>query len=79
MLLVRRPTRSSSDLRATNEAPQPSICVGPNRKAVPFRSSMSPDGEPLSADMRTSPVADKFFPADGHEISPATATSSPQN
>jgi hypothetical protein len=33
----------------------------------------------LSADMRTSPVADKFFPADGHEISPATATSSPQN
>jgi NDP-sugar pyrophosphorylase family protein len=33
----------------------------------------------LSADMRTSPVADKFFPADGHEISPAVATSSPQN
>ncbi len=33
----------------------------------------------LSADMRTSPVADKFLPADGHEISPAAATSSPQN
>ncbi len=33
----------------------------------------------VSADMRTSPVADKFLPADGHEISPAAATSSPQN
>ncbi len=33
----------------------------------------------LSADMRTSPVADKFLPADGHEISPAAVTSSPQN
>jgi hypothetical protein len=33
----------------------------------------------LSADMRSSPVADKFFPADGHEISPAAAMSSPQN
>ncbi len=33
----------------------------------------------MSADMRTSPVADKLFPADGHEISPAAATSSPQN
>ncbi len=36
-------------------------------------------GAQLSADMRTSPVADKFLPADGHEISPAAATSSPQN
>lgn len=33
----------------------------------------------MSADMRTSPAADKFFPADGHEISPAAAMSSPQN
>lgn len=33
----------------------------------------------LSADMRSSPVAAKFLPTDGHENSPVAATGSPQN